>query len=182
MGSRIGKAGPMEDDVRVAQATEQDVWDFVFDDVDRRFFLERLRRPGLRSGRILLAFVNSAPAGHLYVRLPPAEEAELRELLPGVPLLERLLVFDTFRKKGVGQALVAVAEELLRDLGYVKVALGVEPDNTVAIRFYERLGFAVWRDELVTTYKEHVGPSGQLAHEEDMCRMYVKSLLPAASA
>jgi GNAT superfamily N-acetyltransferase len=164
----------MADAVHVRQATEQDVRDYVPAEVDQRFFLRRLRQVGPWHGRVLMAFVDRVPAGHVYLRFPPAEEAELRELLPGVPLLERLLVFAEFRHRGVGAALVGNAERVLSGFGYEAVALGVDPRNTIAIQLYRRLGFRIWRDELVTTFKERIAEDGTLVRDEDLCRIFVK--------
>jgi len=45
------------------------------------------------------------------------------------------------RGKGIARALVAVAEDFLRDQGCPKVELMVRTDNTAALGFYDRLGY-----------------------------------------
>lgn len=45
------------------------------------------------------------------------------------------------RGKGIAKALVAVAEEFLRNQGCPKVELMVRTDNTAALGFYDRLGY-----------------------------------------
>lgn len=49
---------------------------------------------------------------------------------------------SSHRGQGIGRALVAEAERLLRALGCPKVQLMVRPDNTEARGFYGALGYA----------------------------------------
>ena len=62
------------------------------------------------------------------------------------------------RRRGVGRALMAEAERLLRAEGCPKLNLQVRAGNTGAIEFYRSLGFAV--DEVVSLGKrlERDGP------------------------
>ena len=62
------------------------------------------------------------------------------------------------RRRGVGRALMAEAERLLRLDGCPKINLQVRTSNTEAIEFYRRIGFAV--DDVVSLGKrlEHDGP------------------------
>lgn len=52
-----------------------------------------------------------------------------------------LAVDPAHRGRGVGRALMAEGERLLRDLGCPKLNLQVRGDNTEAAAFYERLGY-----------------------------------------
>lgn len=54
-----------------------------------------------------------------------------------------LAVDPTRRRAGLGRALMAEAERLLRAAGCPKINLQVRPDNPGVIAFYERLGFTV---------------------------------------
>jgi ribosomal protein S18 acetylase RimI-like enzyme len=54
-----------------------------------------------------------------------------------------LAVVPDRRRAGLGRALMAVAEQLLRAAGCPKINLQVRPDNPAAIAFYERIGFVV---------------------------------------
>ena len=54
-----------------------------------------------------------------------------------------LAVAPGARRRGVGRALLAEAEQRLRAAGCPKINLQVRPDNPAAIAFYERIGFAV---------------------------------------
>jgi ribosomal protein S18 acetylase RimI-like enzyme len=52
-----------------------------------------------------------------------------------------LAVEPTWQRSGLGLALLARAEELMRGVGCAKINLQVMPTNAAAIAFYERLGF-----------------------------------------
>lgn len=62
------------------------------------------------------------------------------------------------RRQGLGRALMAEAERLLRQAGCPKINLQVRTTNTDAIEFYRRIGFAL--DDVVSLGKrlEHDGP------------------------
>jgi ribosomal protein S18 acetylase RimI-like enzyme len=64
------------------------------------------------------------------------------------------------RRRGVGRALMAEAERLLRAEGCPKINLQVRTSNGEAIEFYRRIGFAT--DDVVSLGKrlEHDGPDG----------------------
>ena len=59
-----------------------------------------------------------------------------------------LAVAPERRRAGLGRALMAAAEEFLRDRGAPKIQLMVRGDNAAAIGFYEALGLA--RQDVVT--------------------------------
>jgi RimJ/RimL family protein N-acetyltransferase len=48
------------------------------------------------------------------------------------------------RNRGIGTALIQVAEQAARERGYQRIGLGVEIDNHRALRLYERLGYEDW--------------------------------------
>jgi ribosomal protein S18 acetylase RimI-like enzyme len=53
-----------------------------------------------------------------------------------------LAVDPSQRKKGLGQAMMAEAERLLRQLGCSKINLNVRTHNAGVIEFYKRIGFS----------------------------------------
>lgn len=55
--------------------------------------------------------------------------------------IQRLATDPTRRALGIGEALVAEAEDRLARLGARKVNLLIEPDNLAVLSFYERLGY-----------------------------------------
>ena len=65
--------------------------------------------------------------------------------------LNYLAVAPEHQRLGIGQAMVAEAERLLREAGCPKINLQVRTSNVGVIEFYRRLGFAV--DEVVSMGK-----------------------------
>ena len=71
----------------------------------------------------------------------PADEPEVRERLPGVPLMFWLRVDEPFRRQGIGTALIREAESVLRRRGHRRVLIGVDQANLPARRLYLSLGY-----------------------------------------
>jgi ribosomal protein S18 acetylase RimI-like enzyme len=119
----------------------------------------------------------------VYLWLARATEPEIRTELPGVPLLNRLVVAPGHRNNGIGTRLLAEAERRLRDLGHERVALGVRVDNEAAIRLYERLGYRQWRrPPIVASPDGDLGTNGA-PHDVEIFTVFVKQLgADAASA
>jgi ribosomal protein S18 acetylase RimI-like enzyme len=69
-----------------------------------------------------------------------------------------LAVDPAHQRRGYGRAIVAAAEQLLRDCGCPKINLQVRTANTEVIAFYRSVGYAV--DDVVSLGKrlEHDGP------------------------
>ena len=69
-----------------------------------------------------------------------------------------LAVDPAHRRRGLGRAIMAEAERLLREAGCPKINLLVRTTNPEVIEFYRRLGYVV--DEVVNLGKrlEHDGP------------------------
>ena len=62
-----------------------------------------------------------------------------------------LAVCPTHRRRGVGRALMAEAERLLRDAGCPKINLQVRSTNAAVLDFYRAIGFAV--DDVISMGK-----------------------------
>ena len=75
-------------------------------------------------------------------------------------LVSNVQVLRGFRDQGLGSALMASAEKLLRDRGVSQASLAVEKVNEGAIRLYRRLGYEVV-GESVETWSEPA-PDGSL--------------------
>lgn len=83
-------------------------------------------------GRLLLAYVDNAPAGCI----------ALRELDEGVCEMKRLFVRDEFRGHGLGLALVEKVIGEARASGYLKMRLDTFPPKMgKAVKLYESHGF-----------------------------------------
>lgn len=72
--------------------------------------------------------------------------------------LYSVAVRKTYRRKGVGAALVQAAEQRLHVLGCTKVNLQVRATNTAVAAFYESLGYSV--EQRVSLGKRLQAPTG----------------------
>lgn len=79
--------------------------------------------------------------GRCTLWLAPADELELNEEIPGVPQVNALEVHPSYRRQGVGTVLFEAVENEARQRGHTMLAIGVEPDNDVARKLYEKLGY-----------------------------------------
>ena len=61
--------------------------------------------------------------------------------------LDDFSVTAAWRNRGIGTALLQRAEERAKELGIPAVVFHVEKTNAAARRLYERLGYAVFRDD-----------------------------------
>lgn len=141
-----------------------------------QFFRDRVGAGGSAAGVLLVAFDGDLPVGDVYVRFAPADEPELRERLPDVPLLQHFEVHPEHRNQGVGRRLISDALQLLLERGHRWVALGVEPANAAAIRLYERLRFHDWGHGEVQTVREVFDPDGSRRSIPERCRILVRDL------
>jgi GNAT superfamily N-acetyltransferase len=141
-----------------------------------QFFLDHLARQADGRGVLLSAWQGDAPKGDVYLRLEPAEEPEIRDQLPDVPLLTHLEVVPGYRNRGIGTRLIRAAERYLREGGHNRVALAVEVTNTDAARLYKRLGYRDWSHAPVVCYAWL--PDGRDRRPE-ICYVLVKRLAGA---
>src|SRR4051812_4589161 len=148
-------------DLDVRPASASDLTALATDDETRGLLADRLRRvaAGL-PGELLIACLGELPIGHIYLWEEPADETEIREYLPGVPLIMNLWVQPVHRRQGIGTRLMRVAEDRLRARGHKNVALGVDPDNKDAIRLYLSLDYFPWPYADIKTHRDHFLPDG----------------------
>ena len=59
-----------------------------------------------------------------------------------VPYLEAWFVEASFRKQGVGRALIGAVERWATSRGYTELASDAEIENSLSIRLHKQLGFA----------------------------------------
>lgn len=57
--------------------------------------------------------------------------------------ISRIAVLTSHRDRGLGEALIAAAEERLAALGCVKINLQVVEANAAVVEFYKRVGYQV---------------------------------------
>lgn len=161
-------------EIRPAQAADLVVLVDAFGDED--FFADRIARQRAGRGVLLTAWADSVPIGDVYLWLEPADEPEVRQHLPGVPLLNHVEVHPDHRNQGIGTELVWAAERMLAERGYDQVALAVRIDNIDAYRLYARLGYRVWPHPPVECLYEVRLPDGSRKRCPEICYMLVKPL------
>jgi GNAT superfamily N-acetyltransferase len=140
------------------------------------YFAERLRLQAVGHGVLFTAWDQDQPVGDVYLWLDPAEEPEIRERLPSVPLLTHLVVAPGVRGRGVGTKLIDSVERLARAKGYDRIALAVRLDNPRAAALYARLGYQDWGHQLVRCMAKEVRTCGSQVLRPERCRVLVKSL------
>ena len=154
-------------------ARDEDLAALVEELGQEQFFTDRLARQAAGHGLLLTAWQEDRPVGDVYLWWEPAEEPEIREHLPGVPLLNHLEVHPTFRKHGIGTGLTTAAERELAARGFSEVALAVEEGNTDAMRLYERLRYREWPHGKVVCLTH---PEDGRPRAVEICHVLVKDL------
>lgn len=167
----------MQPTVRVATSAELPA--LVGSLGQRGFFTDRLDRQRAGRGLLLVAWLSGLPVGDVYLRLEPADEPEVRQCLPGVPLLQHLEVRHGHRNRRIGSAMIRTAERLLREHGYQRVALGVALDNHGAARLYRRHGYREWPHPPVTSRYQQIRPDGGTRCQSELYQILVKDLSQA---
>jgi GNAT superfamily N-acetyltransferase len=165
-------------DVRVGPAAAGDLSAVAGALGQSHYFASRLKRQEAGLGTLLVAWLGKEPVGSLFVRLETAEEAEIREHLPDVPILTHVEVRADRRSQRIGTALIVAAELHLIDLGYALVALGVIPGNDHAARLYERLGYKAWEHGDVECLSEEFAADGTVRRWVETCRVMIKEIAP----
>ncbi|MCE7003445.1 GNAT family N-acetyltransferase [Kibdelosporangium philippinense] len=166
----------MRSDVEIRSATDTDLAVLISTFGDEDFFVDRLARQHGGRGILLTAWLHDKPVGDVYLWLEQADEPEVREHLPGVPLLNHVEVHPEHRNRTVGTQLVSTAEKLLAQQGYEQVALAVRIDNLDAHRLYLRLGYETWPHPPVVCMYEVRLADGSRKRCPETCYMMVKPL------
>ena len=161
-------------DVRIARPENLPVLVSFFG--QREYLVDRLARQEAGLGLLLTAWVEERPVGGVYLRMEPAEEPEIRQHLPGVPLLNHLEVLEEWRGRGIGTRLVTEAEQLLSEAGKDRVALAVEVSNSDAERLYVRLGYVHWKHPPATCFTEIMAEEGRHTSYPETCFVLSKYL------
>lgn len=168
-------------DVTIRPADDADLPALTSAFGDETFFTDRLARQRAGKGQLLVACLGDRAVGHVYVWWESAEEREVRDYLPGVPLLNRVKVLPSCQNQGIGSGLVLAAEHLLGQRGAKMVALAVRYDNEGARRLYKRLDYRIWDHPRVECRYDITNPDGTQDHGFETCDILVKDLITADS-
>nr|BFE64910.1 hypothetical protein GCM10020063_094360 [Dactylosporangium thailandense] len=147
----------------------------------RRYFARCLARQ-FELG-ILLAAVTAEEAivASTYLRLAPAEEWQLREWLPKVPVLSHVEVAPDYRGNGVGTAIIQAAEAEARARQRHRIVLGVRPGDRAAYGRYERLGYADWGRGRINALVVEYDDEGVRSVGTEPCLIMIKNLQTVSS-
>ena len=104
--------------LEVRRASGADLGPLVAAFGSRHFFGDCLTRQGAGDGVLLVAWLEGRPVGDVFLARHPADEPEVRRLLPGVPRLVHLEVDGRLWRRGVGTALIQAGEDSARRLGH----------------------------------------------------------------
>jgi GNAT superfamily N-acetyltransferase len=127
-------------------------------------------------GRILLAEINRRPAAAMFVCTGRPDEAEIVDHLGEIPMLHRLAVVLHRRRTGIATHLIGAAEATLRAEGHRQVAVGVDLENTIALRLYQHAGYREWPHGRLKTFREHRDAVGNVQITPDECLVFVRDL------
>jgi GNAT superfamily N-acetyltransferase len=163
-------------DIEIRPAEEADLGLLIDTFGDEKFFTERLARQNDKRGVLLTAWIQRDLIGSAYVRMEPADEQDIRERLPGVPMLNRIEIRPDYRNRRHGTELISAAEQLLADRGYSEVALAVRTDNDDAYRLYKRMEYVPWDNPPVECMYETKLPDGTSELGTEECYVMVKWL------
>ena len=96
---------------------------------------------------VLLAEVDGTPVGYAYAELRRRGETPFAYAYDEM-YLHHLSVAPSWRRRGVGQALLAAVSERASVTGIGRVALDVWSANTAARAFFESQGFAPYNERM----------------------------------
>ena len=123
----------------------------------------------------LVAWNGEEPVGHVFVKWPGALSSK-RAAMEACVEIEDLYVRSDKREQGVGDALLAAAEEEAQARGFDRIGLAVGLENEPALRLYGRRGYADAGHGVFTltwTSRDEAGRERQVRED---CRYLVKSL------
>lgn len=126
----------------------------------------------------LVAYLNGATAGHVNV-LFASDLAVVRSAFEGTVHYEvsALATAVPLRRRGVGRALLARAEDLARRRGAARVGLACNVDNEPARSLYDSAGYVDWGGGVVDSVWKWVDPAGNVHTQHDPSHYLVKSFL-----
>ena len=126
--------------------------------LDRTFALEKIRRSlGLDQNRYWLGLVNRLPVAYAKLKFPSATDLLPQ---PNVGQLQKIYVLHEFMGQGIGKPLLKAVLDDARSRAMTAIWLDVLQQNSRAIQFYERHGFATLGSDRFTigakTFKFHL--------------------------
>jgi GNAT superfamily N-acetyltransferase len=141
-----------------------------------RFHEARFRRQRSGQSTLLVAYVDDVPVGSAEIRWNGCAAPEVAARFPDCPEVNGLTVWPPERRsRGVGTAIIRVAEARVAHRGHRLIGLGVGDGNDRAAALYLRLGYR----ETGCHYRDryHFVDDAGIRHEvADPCRFLVKEI------
>ena len=104
------------------------------------FLRRRLADP---DRQVLVAVIDGAVVGSVDVTLAP--DPDRGSIIAAVPTVDiGISVLESWRGRGIGEALMTAAEANARSRGARRIILDMSAANVGAARFYERLGYRTY--------------------------------------
>lgn len=125
-----------------------------------------LRRQVRGEASFLVAWEGGEPVGVAMLEWTGCVGERARAMLPGAVEVNHLQVRETWRGRGIGSALIAVAEGLARERGLDRMVLAVDADNPAARSLYLRLGYRPTGTVDTCTYTYRDGDDAERAATE----------------
>lgn len=123
----------------------------------------------------LIAWLDDEPVGSAVIRWSGDRDPDIRAALPASPSISNLTDAPPRQGRGVGTALVSVAEDRIRQNGYNRAGIGVAEDNPGAARLYRRMGYVDTGLRSVSRY-DYPDEDGALREIVEHCRTLIKQL------
>lgn len=156
--------------------TRVDLREVVSNLGQERHYNDRLQRQARSEGEQWVMWEGRHPVGGVFLWMSHLEEEAIRSHLPGVPLINNLIVVPAQRNRGLGTALLRHAEARAADLGFQRTALGVEVGNADARRLYEREGYVEWSRGIITSTWTETDEFGRKSVISEETAVLVKDL------
>lgn len=142
--------------------------ELVFNRHNRAFGREWLRRQALGEVYVAVACLDGLPVGRAGLDF-------VRVRRPETAYLWAAHVEPRYQSQGIGTALLIHLEQVARERGLLAVTLAVAKDNPRAQTLYERLGYAVFGDKVLSW--AYLDDAGQKVVVEEDSWLLLKPLL-----
>jgi GNAT superfamily N-acetyltransferase len=129
--------------IRAARREDLALLPDALGDEHHDYFRDQFRLQDEELARILFAFTDGdrGLVGGVVASWAGTGEWQIKQHLPGVPIIAHLHVARLRRGRGYGRQLLMAAERVLRERGHERVLIGVNSDNHAARALYLHLGY-----------------------------------------
>jgi GNAT superfamily N-acetyltransferase len=130
---------------------------------------------------VLVAWCDGEPVGTVALGLGGADHPFVRERLPRPPVVHHLAVAPGVRRRGIGTALLAAAEQAAQAHGHGMVLLLVAADDADGLRLLRRAGYDDWGHGEIEADRQLIGADGVRRRCQVLIKLIVEGV-PGLSA